>query len=389
MQAQSYHVLRILLAAVLLIAAGLKCHQLATEPVIGHSILDARWLLMLTVEFELFFGFWLLANVLPKLTWAAALTCFSLFTCVSLYKALSGYASCGCFGRVQVNPWYTSTLDLVFVVSLLIWRPRGLSRFSFDENGTVPFARAVGVMALWLMAGLPAAYAMGSYSDTLLSDAGDIIDNGKIVVLEPEKWIGKRFPLLPYIEDVPDIVSTDGHSLRERLVEGSWLVLLYHHDCPDCQEAIRILRETKFTNGIPQIALIEMPPYGGHELHEALSNTSETKRGVHMGRLGDIWEWLAETPCCLTLDDGVATRIGSAGEAKDLIMRITSSLRGDVSDAFCQWSPPSVDSNSRKFRLAVFCGHGFFKPMIFDGKLQIYAQLIVEPLIRCVCEKQM
>jgi len=41
-----YDVLRILLAAVLLIAAGLKCHQLATEPVIGHSILDARLLLI-------------------------------------------------------------------------------------------------------------------------------------------------------------------------------------------------------------------------------------------------------------------------------------------------------------------------------------------------------
>jgi hypothetical protein len=42
---------------------------------------------------------------------------------------------------------------------------------------------------------------MGSYyTETTLSDAGEIIGDGKIVVLEPEKWIGKRFPLLDYID---------------------------------------------------------------------------------------------------------------------------------------------------------------------------------------------
>lgn len=79
-----YDVLRVLLATVLLVAAGLKCHQLATEPILGASILDNRWFLMATVEFELFFGLWLLSNNLPKLTWLAALGCFNVFTCVSL-----------------------------------------------------------------------------------------------------------------------------------------------------------------------------------------------------------------------------------------------------------------------------------------------------------------
>ena len=95
---------RIVLAVVLLTAAALKCHQLATEPTIGTGLLESRWFLMTTVEFELFFGLWLLANILPKLTWAAALICFGLFTCISFHKAFSGYASCGCFGRVQVRP---------------------------------------------------------------------------------------------------------------------------------------------------------------------------------------------------------------------------------------------------------------------------------------------
>jgi len=73
-----YDVVRILAAVVFLAAAGLKCHQLATEPLIGRTWLDARWLLMATVEFELFFGLWLFSNNLPKLTWLAPLGCFSL-----------------------------------------------------------------------------------------------------------------------------------------------------------------------------------------------------------------------------------------------------------------------------------------------------------------------
>jgi hypothetical protein len=49
-----YDVVRILAAIVLLTAAGLKAHQLATEPIPARTWLDSRWLLMTTVEFELF-----------------------------------------------------------------------------------------------------------------------------------------------------------------------------------------------------------------------------------------------------------------------------------------------------------------------------------------------
>ena len=47
-----YDVVRLLVALLLLLAGGLKAHQLATEPIIGSGLLDNRWLLMATVEFE-------------------------------------------------------------------------------------------------------------------------------------------------------------------------------------------------------------------------------------------------------------------------------------------------------------------------------------------------
>ena len=50
-------------SSVLLIAAGLKCHQFATSPAVGGSVLESRWVMMAAVEFEQLFGLCRLANV--------------------------------------------------------------------------------------------------------------------------------------------------------------------------------------------------------------------------------------------------------------------------------------------------------------------------------------
>ena len=48
----------------------------------------------------------------------------------------------------------------------------------------------MAMLAIWFVIGPPAAFAMSPYTATTLSDIGSIIRDGKIVVLEPEKWIG-------------------------------------------------------------------------------------------------------------------------------------------------------------------------------------------------------
>ncbi len=283
---RGYQWLRLVIVLLLLTAATLKGYQLSTEPLPGHGLLESRWLLIGVVEFELFFGLWLLAGVWPKPTWAVVLTCFTMFACISLYKALSGYATCGCFGRVPVNPWYTATLDLAIILSLLHWRPKG-QRLPVCTTRQLP-VRVVTVLVIWLSIGLPGGYAMGSYSPTTLSDAGKIIGDGKIVALEPEKWIGKRLPLLAYIHN------------SDQLQEGEWLVLLYHHDCPKCQAVIQNLPQIIHGLGGQQIALVEIPPYAdGNEaigslgvpfIHRSLVNTRT---------------WFLESPVGLLVSNGV------------------------------------------------------------------------------------
>ncbi|MCY2925132.1 MAG: hypothetical protein NT031_06775, partial [Planctomycetota bacterium] len=120
-------VVRCIVAALLLVAAGLEAHQLATEPTAGTGILSARWFRMGWAEFELFLGVWLLTGVYPMLSWLTAWGCFMVFSGVTLAKALDGQDSCGCFGKVEVNPWYTFTLDVAVVLGMLAFRGGGYS----------------------------------------------------------------------------------------------------------------------------------------------------------------------------------------------------------------------------------------------------------------------
>lgn len=91
-----YDAVRILLGLVLLTAAGLKGHQVATEPILETGLLNSRWFLIGVVEFELLFGLWLLVGLYPAATRLAAILCFARLAVVSLAKGLSGESSCGC-----------------------------------------------------------------------------------------------------------------------------------------------------------------------------------------------------------------------------------------------------------------------------------------------------
>jgi uncharacterized membrane protein YphA (DoxX/SURF4 family) len=301
LRSTGYDILRLALGILLLVTAGLKGYQLATEPTADTGLLDNRWFLIFVVEFELFFGLWLLSGLLPRLTWAASVACFALFTCISLYKALSGQATCGCFGKIEVNPWLTASFDFFIVLSLLYFRPTSQDPF-FRIDIKQLRGRALVVLGIGFLFGVPAALSMGTYMPSTLSDAGSIIGNGKIVVLEPEKWSGKRFPLFDYID------------IGDKLKEGEWLVLLYHHDCPKCQDVISDLVSGKFWEKgrvvQNQIALIEMPPFGD-------SNVVSQNTQFTSGRLNTANDWFAETPVLLFLNKGVVVGRGEGGEGRE------------------------------------------------------------------------
>jgi hypothetical protein len=293
---------------ILLVAAGLKAHQLATDPFVTLAprpsslaplpsslapLLHSRPFLIGIVEFELLLGLLLLSGILPRLTYASSVLCFGGFALVSLYKAISGYASCGCFGRVPVNPWYTFALDAAAVVALLRWRPRGPSRIHVPA-----FARSAAVLAVWLLVGTPVALATWSRPAATLTDLGEVLAGGRIVILKPETWVGKQFPLLDYVD------------IGDRLRRGKWIVLVYHHDCPRCREAMAESRKAVgsavFGSDRSQVAWIEMPPYA-----DVPDGDLAAEGRLVFGRLNVAKEWFASTPVEIVLSDGAVRRVKS------------------------------------------------------------------------------
>ncbi len=289
-------VVRVVLALVLLTAAGLKAYELATVPTSGTSVLESRWFLIGLVEAEFLFGLWLLlAGMLPELTRWAALGCFGLFAGVTLSKALAGESSCGCFGHIEVDPWYALALDVAAVVALYRCRPRE-TRVNVGRWSRA--VRLAGIGVLWLTAAIPSGWAMGTFRSETMSPDGRILGTGRVVVLEPEAWLGRPFPLVKYIVG------------GERLAAGSWVVLMYNHGCPSCQDALpayrRLARDWASRSGSPRVALLSVPPHPRSER----SRQAEPTRGPWLrAKLGAVKPWHVEVPVELQLDDGVVTRV--------------------------------------------------------------------------------
>jgi hypothetical protein len=120
-----FHVVRVVVGLFLLLAAGLKAHGLALDPVDPDSFFASPRLILATVEIELLLGLWLLSGWSRRAAWVAELGFFIILTCISLYSALIGQQSCGCFGRVPMNPWFMVVLDLGCVIALAFFRPAG------------------------------------------------------------------------------------------------------------------------------------------------------------------------------------------------------------------------------------------------------------------------
>jgi len=125
--------------------------------------------------------------------------------------------------------------------------------------------------------------------------------SSSLEVLEPESWIGTELPILEHID------------IAEMLKEGTWLVLLYHYDCPDCIRAIakyeQAARSLAGNEDIIRIALIAMPPYGKNPISEDCPCT--------VGRLAPTKDWFVAAPAFALLADG-KVKAASEGRAPDL-----------------------------------------------------------------------
>lgn len=122
--------------------------------------------------------------------------------------------------------------------------------------------------------------------------------------LEPEQWLGARFPLARET------------GLADQIAHGEWTVLFYHHGCPSCERARQSLLRTS-----QRVVVIEVSP-GDIEVSRG---DIEVSRGDIAGGSGpaipDAWlfraldrrqTWLVETPVIVELADGIVRAVRRA-----------------------------------------------------------------------------
>jgi hypothetical protein len=296
-RSRNHRSIPMVLGLVLVTAALLKGYELATGPVLPTRWFSSRWFLIGVVEFEFFLGLWLLLGFLARLAQRVTIACFIVFACFSSYLALSGAASCSCFGKVPMNPWVALAGDCAALTALSVWIPTEEAHANMSRR-----LRAWIFLVGFCLVGVPGAFVMGSHTPRTLAADGEIVGDagvvgaGNLVVLEPEKWVDKRFPLLKHID------------LGTRLAEGQWIVVLYRHDCPKCQSAVLEYRElaadlAKQSNS-PRVAMIELPPFG-----DSADLFVSPQSPVTLARLSDRVEWFVEVPLKLVLSDATVLSI--------------------------------------------------------------------------------
>jgi len=143
---------RVLLAFLLLSAAGLKIYGLVVDPLFEGSAFASPRLNIVTIELEVLLGLWLLSGMSLGIAWVVAEVFFFGLACISAYMALTGQRSCGCFGRVAVTPWLAFTIDVAAITMLFLFRPApaiGTNRAAWLRLLIQTTAGTIGLLVLF------------------------------------------------------------------------------------------------------------------------------------------------------------------------------------------------------------------------------------------------
>jgi hypothetical protein len=285
-------IITVVTGLVLIIAAVLKIDHLLTEPIISKGFWESWEFFLIQIPLELGLGIWLVCGLFRKAAWMIAVLAFALFIAVTLHKVYIHADSCGCFGRVKVNPWITlSAIDIPLFLGLVIFRPKDLSLLP------PPWPKAVHFFGV----AIPTFISFAILIPTLiLYKPLDKTDTYEVV--KPNEWISKAYsptkqewPMLKYI-DIAD-------SLRENLA----VVILYDVKCETCHEAVplydRLSRDLAGDDDSLRFAFVEVPPYAT-EQEQIIPVDTVCLRG----KLDSSKKWYMQTPLVVVLQDGVAAK---------------------------------------------------------------------------------
>jgi hypothetical protein len=176
-----------------------------------------------------------------------------------------------------------------------------------------------------------------------------VVTAGNLLILEPEKWVGKALPILPYLEEHRSQKTGDRRHEEEgnakfrmqtstssvgpnaeigsEIERGRWVVVIYSKECEHCREMVPELvrRSQKTGHGSDEATerrsdagrrwcFVEMPPYAGEG--EALVPISDRYLSL---RLSGQHEWFASTPVVIWLEDGKVAKVKESAQLSDMV----------------------------------------------------------------------
>jgi len=271
--------LRYVPAAVLAFAACMKVHQLATTPYVGNLPFGSRELALVTVAMEVFLALWLISNWRPKAVRVLSLCVFGVFLASLAMKIFNGEDSCGCFGVVNVPPVFTAIIDVLMMVLLVLWKPLESVQ---DSPKKIPILHVLG--GVLIMAGVTVASLR--IKTVPLSEIGTVVGGNEFVIVEPDSWVGKQFPLSNLIGGTQPFMN------------NQWTVVLYHEDCPKCQELLK--SPGSIQKGNP-VMFVEIPPYSGTD--------RKSTSAIIYRKLSAEHNWFVEAPEIIHLNDGAVMSV--------------------------------------------------------------------------------
>jgi hypothetical protein len=127
-----YSVIRFPIAFILFFSSVTKGLKVASEP----SDQPELWAMGI-VLFELALALALTTGIFPKLVKYLTAAVFDVFFCVALVLAFQSAASCGCFGRLHVDPRITACMD--FTVGLVLLFSKTEVPIFWDSRGKMMY----------------------------------------------------------------------------------------------------------------------------------------------------------------------------------------------------------------------------------------------------------
>ena len=287
-----FTLVRVLIGVVLLIAAGMKAHQLISgyvpspTSVPGIPFLTSPSFQLLNVEIELLIGLWLISGLYKRLAACFTIVYFLLLSGVSGYLIVAG-SDCCCFGRLVISPWFTFVFDVFSVATLCLL----LSTTDFGNSISSHQITFFATLSAFLFFGILVFVSLPKYR-VIASVNDDLGGEGELVVLDVEGWKLKPLPILDQID------------IGDRLKQGSCLIVLYHTDCPRCNEVIKHYESMANTIGTA-IVLLEIPHLSGYNYQQPFRQYDK----FMYAKLSRSKRWVVSTPIVLELNDGVVVRV--------------------------------------------------------------------------------